>query len=164
MGCDIHCYIEYKGPYDDRDNRWSPFGGRINPGRNYYMFERMAGVRGDPLNALVPPRGLPEKLAYNSSDDYWLYVSDTADKSFVEGVATRLDAERWVNTGWAMYRDTEKKYVSHPDWHSPSWLTCAEFERVITDIDPTHADEQYWAMLAAMKQLNHARVVFWFDN
>lgn len=32
MGCDIHCYLEYK-PKDS--DRWRPHGGRINPGRNY---------------------------------------------------------------------------------------------------------------------------------
>jgi len=32
MGCDIHCYIEYKPTGSDS---WSDFGGRINPGWMY---------------------------------------------------------------------------------------------------------------------------------
>jgi hypothetical protein len=44
MGCDIHAYVESKKP---DSKTWWGFGGRINPGRNYRMFGKLAGVRCD---------------------------------------------------------------------------------------------------------------------
>ena len=56
MGCDIHCYIEYKPAGSDD---WSDFGGRINPGRNYDLFAKLAGIRNyDEITPIAKPRGM----------------------------------------------------------------------------------------------------------
>ena len=54
MGCDIHLHIEvkYRG-------KWELYSSpRVK--RNYWLFEKMAGVRGEEENAIVPPKGFPD--------------------------------------------------------------------------------------------------------
>ena len=34
MGCDIHCYVEYRSK---SESHWELFGDRINPGRNFWF-------------------------------------------------------------------------------------------------------------------------------
>lgn len=159
MGCDIHCYIEYKRPSDNRC-RWRDFGGRINPGRNYNIFSKMAGARGELSDAVVAPRGFPNDAAYKSSDDYWLYISDSGN----ENTCTKEQAERYIAYG-CKYKDTEKRWVSHPDWHTHSWLSADEFERATND---DFDKPEYTAILAAMLSFEscgyESRLVFWFDN
>lgn len=157
MGCDIHCYIEYRHPTDDR---WRDFGGRIKPGRNYKIFSRMAGVRGQLSDAVVAPRGFPNNAAYASCDDYWLYISESIN----ENTCTKEQAKRYISYG-CKYRDDKRRWVSHPDWHTHSWLTSKEFEQAIkSDFDAP----EYTAILAAMRSFEsggyESRLVFWFDN
>lgn len=68
MGCDIHCYIEYKPAGSDD---WSDFGGRINPGRNYDLFAKLAGIRNyDEIEPVAKPRGYPKDAAYEAEKKY----------------------------------------------------------------------------------------------
>lgn len=135
MGCDIHCYIEYRerDMSDREDKSWSSFGGRINPGRNYLMFSLMAGVRGG--DGIFEVRGLPEGLGYYSNDDNYLYI--TADKECNCGECKSVSVEnaaRWVEGGSSEYknnREGKPTWVSHPDWHSHSWLSLVEFRQVL---------------------------------
>ena len=158
MGCDIHCYVEFQEPNDG--NHWRAFGGHINPGRSYRTFYRMAGVRGDYSNIhpITEPRGVPSDLAYEAHDDNWLYVSDPPEK----GECMRETADSYVQWG-SKYLDEKRQYVSHPDWHSHSWLTPEEFGQCLE-----YAHPEYKALLAAMKSLEASgyvvRLVFWFDN
>ncbi len=71
MGCDIHLHTEVK-----IEGKWRHYS---CPGvlRDYRMFEKMAGVRGDVENAIVAPKGLP------------------LDSTFL----TRLDAKRMQGDG-----------------------------------------------------------------
>lgn len=71
MGCDIHMMIEYAN-VDTQDGQpyWSSMGGQYNPGRDYSMFELLAGVRGDEDKAIVQPRGLPEHKSWQANDYY----------------------------------------------------------------------------------------------
>jgi len=178
MGCDIHCYIEFKKPKSDS---WKDFGGRINPGRNYSMFGAMAGVRVDDIPHLEP-KGVTDDMAYASSGDYWLFVTDSKNDS--EGYCSVEQAERWLKSGCVLkYPENHiiNNYVSHPDWHSHSSLTTNEFELAIAaylkasgyqlntpklnspnDIEAITTEAkgkdnaitwiaEYWAILAAMK-------------
>lgn len=168
MGCDIHCYIEYKAK---DSNRWRGFGGRINPGRNYSLFTKLAGVRdysGGKI-AFIPPRGMPEDAAWDSSSDNQLFISESEG----DGNATKENAERWVASGYSKYVNDSsgnRKRVTHPDWHSHSWLTADEWSVALGD--PDHFAEmnepEYIAILAALRSFEgqgfQARVVFWFDN
>lgn len=172
MGCDIHLYIEHV-PFADRDGGlyWVNFGGRFNPGRDYAMFGKLAGVRGEGRNAIVPPRGLPTgRLGFSTSDDWWLYISDTGGEG--EGVVPRAKAEeyaRYAPPGENPYRlgsAGEIRWVRHPDWHTASWLTRVEYDAALLSVGGH--DVAYDAVSAVMSVFARAgqetRVVFWFDN
>jgi len=122
MGCDIHCYIEYKKKNSDR---WINFGGRINPGRNYQMFGTMAGVRNDSV-VYIEPRGFPEDCGYSAKNDNLLYISEFEE----EGHVSKEKAEQCVKYGQKYVKDSEgvDTWVTNPDFHSHSWLTSIEFE------------------------------------
>ena len=160
MGCDIHCYIEYHDGHD----RWSGFGGRINPGRDYQLFGLLAGVRGA-MPPLIPPRGMPTDAGYSANHDNELAV---ATSQYPDGTDSDKAAE-WVANGVSKW--ARKGFVTHPDWHTHSWLTLDEFERVLTAYYvPTGqtVSPQYCAVREAMRELakgyGAARLVFWFDN
>lgn len=158
MGCDIHCYIEYKKPEWDS---WSNFGGRINPGRNYHLFAKLAGVRNyDEITDFIQPRGIPEDAAYASATDNQLYVSDIEQ----DGNCTRDRAEMWVASGCSKYTDDRKMFVTNPDWHSHSWLDVNEFGGAIEGTGRV----EYSVILEAMRAFEDmgytSRLVFWFDN
>lgn len=132
MGCDIHCYIEYrKKDFRAEHPQWDDFGGRINPGRNYLLFGFMAGVRCEAPH--IAPRGMAEHMGYRSRNDAWLFVVEEKDGDSDNCAAA--DAERWIKSGSSTLEDAEKPLlhnrVSHPDWHSHSWLTADEFELAI---------------------------------
>lgn len=134
MGCDIHAYIEYR---PKGENRWSDFGGRINPGRNYLMFEAMAGVRGEESKAIVPPRGQPKDLAWASEWDAFLQISEDGKG---DHECTLESAKRWhgeiINDS-----DGKPEKTPHPDWHSHSWLSAAELGSAI---DNAYSDHCAW--------------------
>jgi hypothetical protein len=164
MGCDIHLYIEHKPAKQEDKYSWRGFGGRINPGRDYHLFTAMADVRNYDRTALFQPRGLPEGISYHARCDNQLYIVESETDG--EGTTTRERAERWVQQGISKYTDERKNFVTHPDWHSHSWLTPDEFETCINSIEDV--DSPYKAVLAVMRsfeaQGERARIVFWFDN
>lgn len=204
MGCDIHMYLEYtdkktlerenKGDLNGRGEPikayWRYFGGRLNPGRNYWMFGILSkGVRID-FDEGFNPKGIPDfhSLSFPCMGDYTLYIGDKEDD---EGRYTTLEkAIKWASDGYGSklyYRnptDDKPFRVSSPDWHSASWLTTDEYERAIQIYkekckeahkkDPIYNPieegilPEYEAILATMKSLDSngmvCRVVFWFDN
>lgn len=142
MGCDIHCYIEYREREKlvingGKENGWRSFGGRINPGRNYALFTLMAGVRewvGKDIK-LFEPRGLPGDIGYSASDDNFLYITDgeVCKCGDCRSVTAEV-AARWVEGGSSEYkndRDGKPQWVSGPDWHSHSWLSASEYRQVL---------------------------------
>jgi len=173
MGCDIHCYIEYK---TEKSDMWWNFGGRINPGRNYLIFALLANVRNyDRLDPVLYPKGLPEDIGPMARGDARLYVSDNGNDE--KGCCTRENAERWVKAGVSEYTDDRKAFVTHPDWHSHSWCTAAELERVFWKGEHILRKEcgegvfklpKWYMVLEILKEFEEwdyeARMVFWFDN
>jgi len=164
MGADIHMYAEYK---PRGYGQWLTFGGRINPGRSYRLFARLANVRGG--GAMFPVRGMPADAAYEALWDDRFYISTEPSESYVAPEV----AEQWVHDGVSSYApkaDGTPGWVTNPDWHSHSWLTASELAEVyesFTDEDPIPVE--YYALLAALRELEtradaEARVVFWFDN
>ena len=175
MGCDIHAYIEYSD-FNDKEGKpyWSPFGGSLNLGRDYSMFARLAGVRGDE-SPLYPPKGLPPDLAFEADTDVKVWVTDDGKAS--EGECTTQQASAWLENGSSTLIVDKKtdegrhlRAVSHPDWHTHSWLTAEEYRTVLATA--RLAGDQfavtYYAALAAMESLERhgakVRLVFWFDN
>ena len=177
MGCDIHMVMEYRAApgAEDQAPWWWSFGGVCNPGRDYSLFNRLAGVRGPEDGALIPARGLPATF---SSEVHHEVLLSIADKPLAEGevdwpehMVTRRKADEWISGGSSqLVRIRDRDYVTHPDYHSFSWLTLGEYAGVLLDL---HAmGEQlapgYWAIQAALATFAdrgyEARVVFWFDN
>lgn len=167
MGCDIHLYVEHRRNERGPSATWSTFGGRFNPGRDYRMFGTLAGVRGG--TAMIPPRGIPSDLACSAEGDWWLYITETPGEEYV----TAETAAKYHSCGSAYKNDRAGKptWIQHPDWHSASWVTCAELEQAVESAEHEHSYKvysEYRAVLAAMKSLEESghetRAVFWFDN
>lgn len=61
-----------KWNYEDGDWELS-YNDNFYKGRNYSLFEILAGVRGDDDNAIEPPRGIPDdaSLGYKTVADQW---------------------------------------------------------------------------------------------
>ncbi len=178
MGCDIHMVMEYRAVpgAEDQTPWWWEFGGVCNPGRDYVLFSRLAGVRGPVGGALIPARGLPEAFSSEvrhellfSIDDKPLPNNEAVD--WDNRMVTRAKADEWVRGGCSQLMQVDgSTYVTHPDYHTHSWLSLGEYAGVLLDV---HARGEtiapgYWAIQAALATFAdrgyEARVVFWFDN
>lgn len=79
-------------------------------------------------------------------------------------------AAKWVGSGSSRWRPGRPDYVSHPDWHTHSWLTPGEWEAALKAVPGVtrKTEPEYFALLAAMRSLEasgfEVRCVFWFDN
>lgn len=173
MGCDIHAYVEYVAfkTHDDRDY-WTCLITNAG-GRDYQMFSLLADCGRGGHRPVFANRGFPEgEVSHSVKGDYYLLVDDASKEC--EGYCSTENADAWVQR----YSSTEMfegngqyRYVSGPDWHSASWLTCDELAQVIshymTDVDGVY-DVEWDAILAAMRALedrgHKTRLVFWFDN
>ena len=158
MGCDIHCFVEYRERNHHPDDSWMWFGGRINPGRKYEVFGRLAGVRWNVPDALEP-RGLPSDIAFPAREHAFLFIIDKETEN--ESYVSRELAEQWIASG--LCKKYGDHWITHPDWHSYSWVTPDEWEKATAG-----GGREYAALLAAMRSLESSgcevRVVFWFDN
>lgn len=172
MGCDIHMYVQYrKKNFDPKWDHWSEFGGRINPGRDYSLFGILSdGVRSS-WEKCHEPKGLPEgDLGWDAERDANLYIRENP-QPYEEGTCTLEDAQRWGHK-IELDKDGKPWRTRHPDWHSHSWLTTAEYAQALrwyTSQTKYKVGLEYKALLSVMKTLenkgeNDVRVVFWFDN
>lgn len=156
MGCDIHAFIEFK-----RGDRWEPFSDELNIERNYDLFGAMANVRTG--GAVVPPRGIPDDMAYMADGGWWKYIG------YDYGLTVE-QAEQYQRLGSRILKDRDGKpwKVEHPDWHTPSWLTTEEFKQALEKAGGGTIAPVANAALAAMFYLStrsdEVRIVFWFDN
>jgi hypothetical protein len=177
MGCDIHCYIEFRGKkkvHDDWSKKWSSFGGRINPGRHYELFTRLSGVRGY-TDIPIANFGLPEDISWSVEHDNQLYIDYNGDagvRGYFSSV-TPENAEGWVNSRKSRYiknslklgaEEGKNTHVTNPDWHSHGWVTPELLSKALRGI----STPEWKATLAAMKSLEKSnlevRMVFWYDN
>jgi hypothetical protein len=162
MGCDIHLFIEHKR----KDSKyWSSFGGEINPGRDYEIFARLAGVRNrleEEITPVAPNRGLPEGTSYIIKDENTLWIDD--DTPEYEGHCSSCKALSWIEQGISKM-DGEHR-ITHPDWHSHSWCTTDELQKVLMDCE--YVDSEWKVVLKASMYFEElgeeVRLVFWFDN
>ena len=177
MGCDIHMVMEYRAVpgAEDQAPWWWSFGGVCNPGRDYQLFNRLAGVRGPEDGALIPTRGLPDAFSSAVHHEVLLAIksvpSGGGQVDWEHRMVDRETARAWIDSGSSQpVRVGDRDYVTHPDYHSFSWLTLGEYAGVLLDL---HAKGEqlapsYWAVQAALATFAdrgfEARVVFWFDN
>lgn len=171
MGCDIHCYVEYRTkPPHEGVKQWSDFGGRINPGRHYPMFSALAGVRNyHGITPVAEPRGIPEDTGYSARDDNMLFISDEGG----DGYVTPERAAYYVEEYGCKYingHDGQPTWVTHPDWHSGSWLNRPEWAAALDLVNGSKwgSFQEYRAIQDVLRSFEaqgyDARVVFWFDN
>lgn len=161
MGCDIHCFIEYKHKGSDS---WKAHGGKIHLDRDYDLFAVMADVRNyDKMVPVAPRRGLPADVGWKVQGEDRLLITETGAG---DGECTAASAARWVANGISKYAGPHDAYVTNPDWHSRSWLTPDEFVEALTRADVVNIE--CWAVVATLREFEQrgceARIVFWFDN
>lgn len=70
MGCNSHLSIEVRARYTHSPDRWDVWALDLPESRNYYVYEAMAGVRGEDSNAIVLPRGIPKDCS--SVIEHWV--------------------------------------------------------------------------------------------
>lgn len=158
MGCDIHCYVEYK--YKAIDH-WNSFGSEIRLDRNYTLFAKLAGVRNyGKVKPVAERRGMPDDASYEARYANLLFVTTSPGEEYI----TPERAAKWVADGISKYVGNDNSWVTHPDWHSHSWLTTQEFAQAIEG----SGEPQYEVLLETLRAFEtrgyEARVVFWFDN
>lgn len=143
MGCDIHAYLEYG------EGR---FFGDVSLGRDYALFGMLTDgtVRSPNGPACAPaPRGLPDDVSWDVSRAYYIRVEPDADGDLApedgERAVCYSNAIRYARYGahFAERRrgkirrlhgtpgPSARVLVSNPDWHTASWLSSEEFDRVI---------------------------------
>ena len=147
MGCDIHAHIDYDDFMTTEGKMWvSCFCQSLDFGRNYTLFTLMAGVRHDPrtdrYGPLFEARGLPDRASFAVCRKHCLRVADKqADE---EGCCSAKDAEGWVAEGYSRWANDEHTKVTNPDWHTPSWLTAEDLEKVKTAYESIEFPERSW--------------------
>jgi len=174
MGCDIHPYLEVvhnNRKMADGKPYVESYSATLN--RDYCLFSLMAGVRGSGNEVCVSePKGLPENLGYCANSDNHLDVVD--EDVSEEGICSRTKAEEWVSLGYSTWRDEKQRDVTNPDWHSHSWLSLEELEKVqklYSNVNQS-PNIQLAVIIASMKTIIELsppnsvipRLVFWFDN
>lgn len=165
--------------------------------RIYGMFARLAGVRDyyeGGSRQIIEERGFPDDACEDTIREYCSRVisdeeyKDREEKHWdMDDVVSETDAEKYLNNygckeilvenNWGgKDGKVTTRYVSGPDWHTPSWCTTEEMERCIEDLfhdkdkDEWNGDYLEWvALLGAMKGYERTgefecRAVFWFDN
>ena len=166
MGCDIHLFIEYK----NHAGNWVCFGQEINPGRSYWMFNRMAGIRGYSETALFKPKGLPENCSGESDSAAHLFICELECECGESRYISKESAESQIQKGYAKKHPTKDFYITNSDLHSHSWLTPDEFGKCLQGMPREDRKWliKYFAVFEAMnvfkKEGYETRIVFWFDN
>ncbi len=179
MGCDIHPYIEVRKRKHKGRRRWAHydwFRGRhpwddavsrhpLYITRDYNLFGVLAGVRVSAAR-IATPRGLPPDVSRAVRDENQLRVvmHDTVDD---ERVASYADAVQWVKNGSSEWVGTAKRYVTHPDHHSHSYVTLTEL-LARDDWARVGVGPKFYQLtipeLCTLGLPDDVRLVFWFDN
>ena len=165
MGADIHIITEYKSK---NNNHWCSLTSHpINPGRNYYLFAKLSGVRGDFLeDKPIATPGWPSPTSWTAKFATTLRVIEPTE-TLREQTAYRADAEKWVTSGlskWVEDSDGVARSVTHPDWHSYGHCTIEQMAKALRK----NSSPEYRAMLAAARSLEKdgmdVRFLIFYDN
>ena len=172
MGCDVHAFIEY-----DCNTEFPQDVGEIHLGRNYLMFAFLAGVRAfNGIKPIIPPKGVPDKLGYYTRLEYYLFVDEKIEETNWDSRSVNLrDANRWTQDKISTdHVENGRRYISHPDWHTPTWFSADEFEQVIkaveaylktdSDYEEAKVSPIYYGVLAMLRALPDSRIIMWWDN
>jgi hypothetical protein len=138
MGCDIHLHIEVK-----IGDQWHHYG-TPSIGRDYNLFEKMAGVRGAVDAAISPPKGLPKDCTFLTWLDHKMMKVDAHSASWLG--PEEIDAlEEW----------REK---------SPQRSIGLEYDVLHTYLfGNSFTGWKHWPE-ENTRRIQDVRFVFWFDN
>ncbi len=164
MGCDIHAYIEYGPSSVERElgtKQWVGFFGAIHLDRDYHLFAALSDTRNDgEIEPVCEPRGLPATLSSWVEAENTLLVSESEKNE--PGCTPKDRAEQWVEGGSSQWVDAKRSRITHPDWHSHSWVSAEEFEEAMRRAKCKSPVAR--AALASMRELPNGVLVFWYDN
>lgn len=137
MGCDIHIHAEVK-----IEGKWEHYD-QPDCRRDYDLFEKMAGVRGDIKNAIAAPRGIPEDAS----------------------TMTKFDAERWDSDGHSHSWLSAQEIYELAEWDEARSKTRTVFGR---EWDQWLFGNSYSGFIKYPEDrpegVEDVRFVFWFDN
>lgn len=135
MGCDVHIHSEVK-----INGRWHHYD-QPNCDRDYALFEKMAGVRGDAENAIAPPRGVP---------------GDATDM-------TRFDCAHWGLDGHSHSWLSAEEIAQLADWYAAEYPEhrFPKWERWLFG-NPYSSFMKYPD--DRVDGVEDVRFIFWFDN
>lgn len=139
MGCDIHAHMEVK-----INNEWYHYSVLQIP-RNYELFERMAGVRGDVENAIFPPRGMP--------DDSTVVTQLACDFLNVDG-----HSHSWVSS-----EEFKEIYTFHKNL-CPNHQWFLLDHKVYGYLFGNSFEHFHEYRNNYPQELQDFRMIFWFDN
>ena len=137
MGCDIHIHAEVK-----INGKWEHYD-QPDCDRDYQLFERMAGVRGDVKNAISKPRGLPKNATRLTKFDAKNWDGDGHSHSWLSAKEISALAE-WEEKRSQSRTCLDRKWDQWLFGNSYSGFTKYPQDRV--------------------KGIEDVRFVFWFDN
>lgn len=159
MGCDIHAFFEIK----IKDSEQLDFPGiqrahwhcytQPRIARYYFMFERLAGVRGDVANAMFPPRGLPDDLSETVKFAARYMERDAHTHSWLNSKEI-VDFNDWGEK--YLECSPKNKYLFNGRWDMEIEWGCYLFGNSFAGFEK-YPD-------ARPKGLLDLRLVFWFDN
>jgi len=128
MGCDIHCYIEYDLFKQENGEPYMTQWAHPHVSRDYVLFATLSGPRWEPWMGMAgEAKGLEGlALSIETFNEYHLRIDDEhPDK---RQRTSSEHAAQYVKNGASYVERFDRKYVTHPDWHSASWLTAPELE------------------------------------
>ena len=137
MGCDIHIYAEVK-----IGGTWHHYG-EVECDRDYELFEKIAGVRGDVSESIAEPRGVPEDATFMTRLHETREGEDAHTKTWLTASEIAAVAE------WDRARCKRRGY-ENAVWRGFLFGNAFEyFERFRSDYPP---------------EVEDLRFVIWFDN
>jgi len=149
MGCDIHAHAEIKV-----NGVWQHYN-HPRIGRDYELFTRMAGVRQvESVTPISPPRGLPRNLSFTTKldrkndgvdghSDSWLSSEEVAELcEWMEARAKKCEPKGYY------YAEKELGYIFGNGW----------------DFKKYKREDGEKGYAGQPRELEDARLVFWFDN
>ncbi|MEL6929281.1 MAG: hypothetical protein AAFO95_11675 [Cyanobacteria bacterium J06600_6] len=200
MGTDIHVFVEMdwseeKEAFVDREKIYAFNSGELSISRDYDLFNALADGRSCHSNeedidrhCLYSRRGIPKHHSVAVGNRYFHLVDDYKYTNIMPELYPKLSnigneqANKYLKNGLSFLGEESEiwhegicqktRQISHPHWHSCSWLTLIEIYRSLEhyDLDISELDFSFRIVLNIMTDLEkelgsgRTRLVFWFDN
>lgn len=133
MGCDIHLHVEVK-----LHGKWEHYAA-LSPGRNYEIFSKIAGVRGQE-RPLAAPRGLPTDVTALTAISSLGYGADGHTHTWLSSDEVK-ELNKWF----------DKTQQDEGPYYFESWVDAWLFGGA-------------WDKASLPKAIEDFRWVCWFDS